>query len=74
MPSRARRIFRSQGYDGEPSTYQATVATLAPRPHLGVNEAVAYAVRGTALYEPLILALRRLVRHHLLTQRRQPRR
>ncbi|MFT4081363.1 MAG: MerR family transcriptional regulator [Nocardioides sp.] len=47
---------------------------LAPMQQMGAtSEAVTYAVLGTALYEPLILALRRLVHHHLLTQRRQPR-
>ncbi|GAA2003113.1 MerR family transcriptional regulator [Microbacterium ulmi] len=39
---------------------------VAPVGGMTVNDAIAYAVLGTALYEPILLALRRLAHHHLL--------
>lgn len=39
---------------------------IAPISGMPPSEALSYAVRGTALYEPAILALRRLAHHHLL--------
>ncbi|GAA5205408.1 MerR family transcriptional regulator [Microbacterium kyungheense] len=39
---------------------------LAPMAGMRQDEAVTYAVLGTALYEPVMLALRRLAHHHLL--------
>lgn len=47
--------------------WQATRAELAPMSTMEAADAVAYAVLGTALYEPVILALRRLFHHALLT-------
>lgn len=41
------------------------IAPIAGMPHA---EAVTYAVLGTALYEPVMLALRRLAHHHLLVE------
>ena len=43
-------------------------AEVSPMVTLDDAQAVAYAVLGTGLYEPLILALRRLMHRHLLTQ------
>ncbi len=43
---------------------------LAPVPEQTAADAVTYAVLGTALFEPVILALRRLAHHHLLVQQR----
>jgi DNA-binding transcriptional MerR regulator len=39
---------------------------VAPVGEMAVKDAVTYAVLGTALYEPVMLALRRLAHHHLL--------
>jgi DNA-binding transcriptional MerR regulator len=47
-------------------------AEIAPMSTMSLDEAVAYAVLGTALYEPVMLALRRLAHHHLLATRTQP--
>lgn len=41
-------------------------AELAPMKSMDTQEAVIYAVLGTALYEPLILAIRRLAHRHLI--------
>lgn len=43
---------------------------LAPVPHMAPADAIAYAVLGTALFEPVMLALRRLAHHHLLVEQR----
>jgi DNA-binding transcriptional MerR regulator len=48
---------------------QIAEAELAPLADLSANEQVPYAVLGTALYEPAILALRRLAHQHLLASR-----
>lgn len=42
---------------------------VAPVSAMSLDEAVPYAVLGTALYEPVMLALRRLAHHHLLADR-----
>lgn len=39
---------------------------IAPLSGMTLSEAISYSVLGTALYEPLMLALRRLVHQHLL--------
>ncbi|HET6301161.1 MerR family transcriptional regulator [Microbacterium sp.] len=39
---------------------------VAPIAEMTLQDAVVYAVLGTALYEPVMLALRRLAHHHLL--------
>ena len=44
-------------------------AEIAPVSDMSLDEAVPYAVLGTALYEPVMLALRRLAHHHLLATR-----
>lgn len=41
---------------------------IAPISEMTIDEAVPYAVLGTALYEPVMLALRRLAHHHLLLE------
>lgn len=41
---------------------------IAPLADMPLGEAVPYAVLGTALYEPVMLALRRLAHHHLLVE------
>ncbi|MBD8023654.1 MerR family transcriptional regulator [Microbacterium gallinarum] len=45
---------------------------IAPMSAMSLDEAVSYAVLGTALYEPVMLALRRLAHHHLLATRTEP--
>ena len=47
-------------------------AELVPMQGMATPDAVAYAVLGTALYEPLILALRRLMHQHLLSPEDAP--
>jgi hypothetical protein len=42
---------------------------IAPVAEMPIDQAVSYAVLGTALYEPVMLALRRLAHHHLLVER-----
>jgi DNA-binding transcriptional MerR regulator len=42
---------------------------IAPVATMDLDDAVSYAVLGTALYEPVMLALRRLAHHHLLVER-----
>ena len=39
---------------------------VAPIPQMEQFEVLGYAVLGTALYEPVLLALRRLAHHHRL--------
>lgn len=48
---------------------QIAAAELSPMTELNENEQVSYAVLGTAMYEPAILALRRLAHQHLLASR-----
>ena len=45
---------------------QIAAAELAPLADLNESEQVSYAVLGTAMYEPAILAIRRLAHQHLL--------
>lgn len=45
---------------------------VAPVGDMTVTDAVVYAVLGTALYEPVMLALRRLAHHHLLVSGQVP--
>jgi hypothetical protein len=47
---------------------QVAAEELAPLAGMSRAEAVPYAVLGTALYEPVMLALRRLAHHHLLVE------
>ncbi|WP_194409274.1 MerR family transcriptional regulator [Microbacterium cremeum] len=48
---------------------QVARAEIAPVASMPLENAVSYAVLGTALYEPVMLALRRLAHHHLLVER-----
>lgn len=72
----ALRALEAAGLDASPtvlgrySTAMRRVATdeLAPMAGMSRAEAVSYAVLGTALYEPVMLALRRLAHHHLLAE------
>jgi DNA-binding transcriptional MerR regulator len=48
---------------------QVAAAEIAPVSSMPLEDAVPYAVLGTALYEPVMLALRRLAHHHLLVER-----
>lgn len=66
----------SAGLDAGPETLRRygdamraiAAAEVAPVPGMSVEEAVPYAVLGTAMYEPVMLALRRLAHHHLLVE------
>lgn len=49
---------------------QVAAAEIEPMASMSLDEAVPYAVLGTALYEPVMLALRRLAHHHLLLEQR----
>ncbi|MGB4779674.1 MerR family transcriptional regulator [Microbacterium sp.] len=70
----ALRALEAAGLDDAPATivrysramHEVTVAEIAPIAEMPLEDAVPYAVLGTALYEPLMLALRRLWHHHLL--------
>ncbi|MFD4961114.1 MerR family transcriptional regulator [Microbacterium sp. NPDC058389] len=70
----ALRALEAAGLDASPGVLrrygdamrQVAVEELAPMPGMRLDEAVTYAVLGTALYEPVMLALRRLAHHHLL--------
>jgi DNA-binding transcriptional MerR regulator len=70
----ALRALEAAGLDASPTTLRRygdamrRVATeeLAPMAGMALDEAVTYAVLGTALYEPVLLALRRLEHHRLL--------
>lgn len=48
---------------------RVAAAEIAPVSAMSIDDAVSYAVLGTALYEPVMLALRRLAHHHLLVKR-----
>jgi len=66
--------LEAAGLDAGPETLRRygdamrsiAAAEVAPVAGMSVDQAVPYAVLGTALYEPVILALRRLAHHHLL--------
>ncbi|MGN6220014.1 MAG: MerR family transcriptional regulator [Microbacterium sp.] len=70
----ALRALEAAGLDASPAVLrrygdamrQVAVEELAPMHSMPLDEAVTYAVLGTALYEPVMLALRRLAHHHLL--------
>ncbi|MFB8145687.1 MerR family transcriptional regulator [Microbacterium sp. NPDC056003] len=51
---------------------RVAVEEIAPVAAMSLDDAVPYAVLGTALYEPVMLALRRLAHHHLLATRTEP--
>ncbi|MBD3941765.1 MerR family transcriptional regulator [Microbacterium sp. NEAU-LLC] len=73
----ALRALEAAGLDASPAALrrygdamlQVASAELALLPGMRLDEAVTYAVLGTALYEPVMLALRRLAHHHLLVAR-----
>ena len=70
----ALRALEGAGLDASPAALQrygdamrtVAAAEIAPVAEMSLDEAVPYAVLGTALYEPVMLALRRLAHHHLL--------
>ena len=73
----ALRALEGAGLDASPAALrryadamkQVAAAEIAPVSSMTLDEAVPYAVLGTALYEPVMLALRRLAHHHLLVER-----
>lgn len=73
----ALRALEGAGLDASPAALrryadamkQVAAAEIAPVSSMTLEEAVPYAVLGTALYEPVMLALRRLAHHHLLVER-----
>lgn len=73
----ALRALDATGLDASPAVLRrygdamrrVAAAEVAPMAGMSRTEAVSYAVLGTAMYEPVILALRRLAHHHLLVQR-----
>lgn len=73
----ALRALEGTGLDASPAVLrryadamkQVAAAEIAPVADMPLEEAVPYAVLGTALYEPVMLALRRLAHHHLLVER-----
>ena len=72
----ALRALESAGLDASPAVLRrysdamrrVAAQEVAPIAAMPVGEAVSYAVLGTALYEPVMLALRRLAHHHLLVE------
>ncbi|MGX5769286.1 MerR family transcriptional regulator [Microbacterium trichothecenolyticum] len=74
----ALQALEAAGLDAAPSVLRRysdamlriAADELAPMPGMPRREAVSYAVLGTALYEPVMLALRRLAHHHLLAEGR----
>jgi len=72
----ALRALEAAGLDASPAVLrrysdamrQVATEELAPMAGMSRAEAVPYAVLGTALYEPVMLALRRLAHHHLLVE------
>ena len=70
----ALRALDAAGLDASPrvlrrygdAVRQVAAEELVPMEGMPLDEAVTYAVLGTALYEPVMLALRRLAHHHLL--------
>ncbi|WP_347978245.1 MerR family transcriptional regulator [Microbacterium sp. ProA8] len=73
----ALRALGAAGLDASPAALarygaamrQVAAAEVAPMAGMSPSEAVTYAVLGTAMYEPVMLALRRLAHHHLLAER-----
>ncbi|KAF2418058.1 MerR family transcriptional regulator [Microbacterium sp. B35-30] len=73
----ALRALDAAGLDASPAALarygaamrQVAADEVAPMGAMSPPEAVAYAVLGTAMYEPVMLALRRLAHHHLLAER-----
>lgn len=73
----ALRAVEEAGLDASPAVLRrygdamrgVATAEIAPVSAMPLDEAVPYAVLGTALYEPVMLALRRLAHHHLLVER-----
>jgi len=70
----ALRALDAAGLDSSPAVLrrygdamrQVAADELTPMTAMPLDQAVTYAVLGTALYEPVMLALRRLAHHHLL--------
>ncbi|WP_082405921.1 MerR family transcriptional regulator [Microbacterium sp. No. 7] len=70
----ALRALEAAGLDDSPATIDrysdamrdVAIGEIAPVADMPLSEAVSYAVLGTAMYEPLMLALRRLWHHHLV--------
>lgn len=75
----ALRALEAAGLDASPRALrrygdamrQVAAEELAPLDGMPLDEAVTYAVLGTALYEPVMLALRRLAHHTLLVEPRR---
>lgn len=73
----ALRAVEGAGLDASPAVLRRygdamrtlAAAEIAPVADMSLDDAVPYAVLGTALYEPVMLALRRLAHHHLLVER-----
>lgn len=73
----ALRALEAAGLDASPTVLgrygdamrRIAAEEIAPMAGMPRTEAVTYAVLGTALYEPVMLALRRLAHHHLLVER-----
>lgn len=73
----ALRALDAAGLDASPAVLgrygdamrQVAVQEVAPMAGMSPADAVTYAVLGTAMYEPVMLALRRLAHHHLLAER-----
>jgi DNA-binding transcriptional MerR regulator len=73
----ALRALDAAGLDASPAVLgryggamrQVAAEEVAPLAGMSPADAVSYAVLGTAMYEPVMLALRRLAHHHLLVER-----
>jgi DNA-binding transcriptional MerR regulator len=73
----ALRALEGAGLDASPAVLRrysdamrrVAADEIAPVAGMSLDDAVPYAVLGTALYEPVMLALRRLAHHHLLVER-----
>ncbi|WP_349426603.1 MerR family transcriptional regulator [Microbacterium sp. LWS13-1.2] len=73
----ALRALDAAGLDASPAVLgryggamrQVAAEEVAPLGGMSPSQAVTYAVLGTAMYEPVMLALRRLAHHHLLAER-----
>jgi DNA-binding transcriptional MerR regulator len=73
----ALRALDAAGLDASPAVLgrygdamrQVAAQEVAPIAGMSPADAVTYAVLGTAMYEPVMLALRRLAHHHLLVER-----
>lgn len=76
----ALRALEAAGLDASPTVLgrygdamrRIAAEEIAPMAGMPRTEAVTYAVLGTALYEPVMLALRRLAHHHLLVEAGDP--